>query len=391
MSLTLPTGYAAARARSCITNNLFRHVIRPARGGAGAVIVVFALLLGICAKGGLMGIPLACILIPWLFKYSYILFDHVVRGFDEPPTLDIQMVNPFNEQRPLAQLAIAAPVVAAVLWLARLKAPAAATCLAAVGLLLLPASVILLGLEGNVFKALYPVALLRVVKDLGLLYLTVLGAIAAYVLLLLALARLDLWLPLELATGMFALLSIFSLLGGVVYERRHALGLETWHSPEQAEERQRLRDIQDSEAIVTESYGLMRVGAHTKAWAMLQAWLATRRHAIEDYRWLCDRVGAWNDSRYANRLTEDYVARLLRLKRTGEALDAVAGRLRADPAFRPKTAADTLCIAQLAVRGGGRPSVARALLGDFASRFKDDPNLRTAAALRSELARRADP
>jgi hypothetical protein len=337
-----------------------------------------------------MGIPLACVLIPWFFKYAYILFDHVVRGFDEPPTLDIEMVNPFNEQRPLAQLAIAAPLVAAVLWMNAAHSRAAADCLAVVGLLLLPASVIRLGLEGNIFKAVHPVALVRMVRDLGLLYLVVLGAITAYVLTLAALMRLDLWLPLEIAMSMFALLSIFSLLGGVVYERRLALGLETWHSPEQAEERRRLRELRESEAIVTESYGLVRVGSHAKAWALLQAWLASHDYSTENYRWLCDRVSTWNDARYANRLTEDYVARLLLLKRTGEALDAVKNRLRVDPTFRPKTAADTLCIVQLAVGGGGAPNVARTLLGDFAARFHDDPRVRTADALRSELARRAD-
>ena len=34
-----------------------------------------------------------------LFKYAYVLFDHVVRGVDEPPALDINMANPLSEQR----------------------------------------------------------------------------------------------------------------------------------------------------------------------------------------------------------------------------------------------------------------------------------------------------
>ena len=51
---------------------------------------------------GFVGIPLAFIVGSWFFKYAYILFDHVVRGVEEPPVLDITMVNPVNEQRPLA-------------------------------------------------------------------------------------------------------------------------------------------------------------------------------------------------------------------------------------------------------------------------------------------------
>ena len=41
---------------------LFRHLVRPARGGAAGVVIVFAMLLAICAQAGLMGIPLALLL-----------------------------------------------------------------------------------------------------------------------------------------------------------------------------------------------------------------------------------------------------------------------------------------------------------------------------------------
>jgi hypothetical protein len=73
------------------------------------------------------------------------------------------------------------------------------------------------------------------------------------------------------------------------------------------------------------------------------------------------------------------------LKRTGEALDVVCSRLAADPSFRPKTAAATLQIAQLAARGGGVPKVARALTSDFADRFPGDPRTPTAVALARHL------
>src|ERR1700722_3687734 len=94
--------------------SLLRHLLRPARGGAAGVLIVFAGLFDIAVKAGLAGIPLALILTSWFFKYAYILFDHTVRGFDEPPTLDIQMLNPLDEQRPLAQVAILGLIYLAV-------------------------------------------------------------------------------------------------------------------------------------------------------------------------------------------------------------------------------------------------------------------------------------
>jgi hypothetical protein len=129
----------------------------------------------------------------------------------------------------------------------------------------------------------------------------------------------------------------------------------------------------------------MRADAHIKCWQTLSDWLKERGNTPEDYGWLCERTVSWDDPRYITRLTEDYVARLLTLQRTGEALDVVAKRLSLDPKFRPKSAADTLTIAQLAARGGGVPKVARILLSDFAGRFVGDPRVATADALKSHL------
>lgn len=173
-------------------------------------------------------------------------------------------------------------------------------------------------------------------------------------------------------------------LGGALYERRHELGLETWASPERIEERRRAQELRQSEKEVTEAYGQMRVGSHSRAWEQLQTWLTARGNDPEDYRWLCGRVATWGDPRYLTRLTEDHVDRLLALGRNGEALDVVTARLADDPAFRAKSAAATLQIARLAA-GGGKPRVARTLLADFSARFTDDPCIAAAAALARDL------
>lgn len=365
---------------------LLPHLLRPARGGAAAVLIVFAILLALAAKAGLTGIPLAFVLTSWFFKYAYILFDHSVRGFDEPPVLDISMLNPLDEQRPLGQVLILGLIGAAVIFARHMMGSTVAIIIAAAAGLLLPASVAILGLEGNVLKAAYPVAWLRMVLGLGPLYALVLAIIGGYSLLIAMLGRWELWLPVQIAIYMFCILSIFSVLGGALYERRHQLGLEPWASPERTEQVRSRQELRRSEKEVMDAYGQMRAGAHIDAWQHLQSWLAARGHAPEDYRWLCGRVATWGDPRYITRLTEDYVDRLLTLKRTGEALDVVAARLADDPTFRPKSAAATLQIARIAVTGGGTPRVARALLADFPTRFAAaDPSVPAAQALARQL------
>jgi hypothetical protein len=364
---------------------IISHLLRPARGGAAGVLIVFALLLTIASHAGLFGIPMACILTSWFCKYAYILFDHTVRGFDEPPALDIQMLNPLDEQRPLAQMVIFGLIFAAVYFAWRIMGPAPALGIAVAAALFLPASVAILGLEHNILKAAYPVAWVRMVVGLGPMYALVLAIIGGYSLLIALLGRWELWLPVQIAIYMFCILSIFSVLGGALYERRHELGLETWASPERTDELRRKQDLRDSEEQITEAYGQMRAGSHTQAWQLLQTWLAARGNAPDEYRWLCARVATWDDPRYLTRLTEDYVDRLLALKRTGEALDVVSARLAHDPSFRPKSAAATLAVARIAAVGGGTPRVARTLLADFPTRFAGDPSVVAATALARHL------
>ena len=368
-----------------VHSRLFRHLARPARGGAAGVVIVFALLFFIAAKAGIAGIPLAIILTSWFFKYAYILLDHIARGFDEPPTLDIKMLNPFDEQRPIAQVLILALIYLVVKFTSSYLGVVPGIAVALVLLFCLPASIAVLGLEGNLLRAAYPVAWIHMIRGLGLLYVLILLIIAAYGIALSLIGKLDLWFPIEAALGMFAVLSIFSFLGGAIYERRHELGVETWVSPERTADLEKKDELRRSDNLVMEAYGLMRVNSHTQCWQMLTDWLASRGNSTEDYRWLCERVQSWDDARYITRLTEERLDRLLLLKRSGEALDVVAQRLKVDPGFRPKSAGDTLAIAQLAARGGGKPAVARSLLADFAARFPGDPRVAAAAALAQRL------
>ena len=350
------------------------------------MVIVFALLLSIAAKAGfLLGLPLAMLVLSWFFKYCYILFDQVSRGFDDPPVMDISMMNPVSEQRPVAQVCVLGLLIGAIVVTNLYMGALPAVLLSVFCLLFLPASIAILGLEGNILKAAYPIAWIKMAIGLGHLYILVLGMIFLEYLFIYALGALDLWLSVRIAVGMFGALSIFSLLAGAVYERRDELGIDTYISPERTAERERKEELRQDQTRVTEAYGLMRAREHVKSWDLLQSWLKSHDHNPDAYLWLSDRVTSWDDARYITRLTEERVERLLVLKRTGAALDVVAERLGLDPNFRPKSAADTLSVAQLAARGGGKPTVARSLLSDFAARFPDDPRIPVAAALAQHL------
>jgi len=129
----------------------------------------------------------------------------------------------------------------------------------------------------------------------------------------------------------------------------------------------------------------MRARSHAEAWNVLRDWLTSRGNAPQDYHWLIERLEGWHDARYVTRATGEYIERLVALRQTGEALDALTHRLERDPAFRPKSARATLVLAQLSVEGGGRPRIARALLSDFDERFPGDPGAPAARRVAAHL------
>ncbi len=80
------------------------------------------------------------------------------------------MLNPLDEQRPLAQLVILGLIYVAVTFAQRMMGSTVAIGIAVVAVLFLPASVAVLGLERNILKAAYPVAWVRLVMGLGPMY-----------------------------------------------------------------------------------------------------------------------------------------------------------------------------------------------------------------------------
>lgn len=103
----------------------------------------------------MIGIP--AISLSWFFKYAYIKYAYLstmwFAALDEPPALDIATLDPVDEQRPLWQLAILFILVAGVRFVAEALPAAAWIILAVFAILHFPASVAILGLEGNRFKA----------------------------------------------------------------------------------------------------------------------------------------------------------------------------------------------------------------------------------------------
>lgn len=62
-----------------------RYAALPARPTVLILIAVLALGSVLVSNAGPLGIPLALLLLSWLFQYSYVLLEHVANGARAPP------------------------------------------------------------------------------------------------------------------------------------------------------------------------------------------------------------------------------------------------------------------------------------------------------------------
>jgi hypothetical protein len=357
---------------------IIRYLAMPLRTAPLLLIGTFSILLIVAARAGIVGIPLGLILLSWFSKYSFVLMDRLAAGVVEPPVLSTEMVNPLDEQRPMILLLMAIGLFhatdSASYWIGK---QGALVLMFAVGALL-PAVIAVQGATGTVVQSLNPRRVLGLIVRLRGDYLLILGFIVLVWLFsrFVVTSAIGDMLPLMLriALLMYAWLAIFSLIGGVLFERRFDIGLDDVNTPESLDTGagddtpdERVRDRE-----MDRIYAEWRGGAHANAWQTVMSLVDKSGDQIAELRWLYQRAAQWPDGRLADRLARELLPRLLAKRIAGEALDLVRERLKKNARFRPAGSADLLTLVQLSRTAGDR-ATARLLLQDFSTLYPGDP------------------
>ena len=372
---------------------ILRYLAIPLRTAPLLLIGTFSVLLLVATKAGFFGIPLGLILLSWFSKYSFVLMDHLADGVVEPPVLSIEMVNPLTEQRPMILLLMTIGLFyasdAASYWVGE---RGALVLMIAVGAIL-PAVVAVQGATGTVVQSLNPRRVLGLIARLRGDYVLILGFIALVGLLARFVVESSIGdaLPLvvRIVLLLYAGLAMFSLIGGVLFERRLDIGLEDVHTPQSVDKSvdtseddapdERVRDRE-----IDRIYAEWRGGAHANAWKTVLAIVGESADQMAELRWLYQRAAQWPDGRLADRLARELLPRLLAQRSTGEALDLVRERLKKDARFRLASSADLLTLVHLARTAGDR-ATARLLLHDFSKLYPGDPAQAVVDRLNTQL------
>ena len=324
------------------------------------LVGTFTILLLLALRSGLTGIFLFAAVASWFFKYCFVVLDTALAGRNELPVLSIEMLNPFDEQRPLTFGILVVASVGLVFAVKMYAGAAAALVLATALGLLLPASIAVLGLSSNVLLAAWPPRLFATLRGLGWDYLLLnLALLAAGFIFY---GQLSLAVPTWVALIAFQvlLLLLFGLIGAAVFEHRLEFGLDIRTPEEHRAERDRREHNQARQRALDHAYEQFRHQKPLEGWREIETWL--KAHAVGDatlseYHAVFEAACGWDDVRPGDRLANELLGMLLARRQTGVALGVAERRLAVNPQFRPTGAAR---LAELAA-AAGKPALRRQL------------------------------
>jgi pentatricopeptide repeat protein len=281
------------------------------------LIGIVSVLIAFFASAGIYGSLGIVILQIWIFKYCYVLIEHLANGRPEVPVLSTDMLSPF-EIRPMVQAAIIL-TAGALCWYVGGRA---ALVLALVFIALLPASVATLGVGERPWEAVNPLTLLRVIRGLGPYYPALLVVLFAYIGVSTLVARAAPLAIIAHATNLLLEISWFALVGGAIWFRRRPLGFEPERSPERAAARAESERAKLRAKMLDEVFQQARHGKHVDATRPLADWLRDLDGdtASRDALHVAEQTVRWDLVAALNPIGSTLIRHLLRAGRPDSAL-----------------------------------------------------------------------
>ena len=321
------------------------------------LIGVFSLLFSFFDFAGFYGLFAKLFVQIWVVKYCYVLIEHIADGAHDPPVMSTDMLSPF-EVRPWVQLGI---VIAGTFICMRIGGNAGFV-LGAIMLVMLPASIAVLGVGEPFYQAVNPLMLFRLVRGLGPYYLLILVSIPVYIGILLALSRFGVWSLFWYAAFLICQISFFSLIGGCLYLRRRQLGMEPSRSPERTAAREEAERTKVRAHMLDDVFQQARIGKHVEATRPLAEWFRTLdgETAARDAQFIAAQAIGWNMPAGLNTIGSTLIRHLLRAGRPDAAL-LVFERLRQNAPTLTLDSPDDLRMLIEFAEGAGRDQLAASM------------------------------
>lgn len=350
---------------------LIRALLTPFHFTSIVFITLLSLLLAIAINYDITDIlwllP-AFIVTSWVFKYAFAMLESIAHGESAAPVASYEMLSVF-EQRPMV-LAVMVLGIAQFMWWMH---GVAEYVLVAMLIALLPASIGILGATRRVMLSLNPLALWQTVTGMGWWYLVLLFVIATIVALTTRLASVGVWnAAIIWLIGMSVLLT-FSLIGGVMYERRIEIGHEPRNSPERVAVHDQREHQRQLRRALDEMYTAVRLGDLVRGVRELEQWLTTvdDDFVAADSEHIHSTVLGWNDVEMQIAVTRVLLVKLVNTEHPHMAGVITSTTLRNLSGFSFKSETELLPVVHAIQREF--PVVARQLVLNFVNTFPMTP------------------
>jgi tetratricopeptide (TPR) repeat protein len=343
--------------------------------------VVFYLLMPRSGAYSMLQLPAGIFFLSWTFKYAYAVLEHTALGYATSPMLTFNMWN-FTNRKPLKQILFLAAVLILSASIQQLAGNVPGILVLALGLLVTPASAVIIATENSLLKALNPLKLLLLIKLMGSAYGLIVVLFSLPVLLIGMLNGLPLLV--RIIGIMYLLIMTFHLLGFVVYHRREELGLQVSFSPEQESDAQQQAEQKQFNEVLDEVHQLAMGGRSEDAIAELFAKLPELGDTLETHQKLFARLSLWEDKSIALAQAKHYLTLLIQQKRLREANAIYQSCVELNPGFKPKNPFQILPLARYAYQQK-HDSLALTLVQDFTSRYPNHPDTIAVQLLTAKL------
>jgi pentatricopeptide repeat protein len=229
-------------------------------------------------------------------------------------------------------------------------------------ILLLPASIAVLGVGEPVYQAINPVTLLRLVRGLGPYYVAILVSIGIYGALLMLLDRLHVSTLFLHAARLLCEISFFSLIGGCLYLRRKQIGFEPSRSPERTAAREEYERLKLRAKMLDEVFQNVRIGKHVDATRPLARWLGELDETllVRDGLYVAEQAARWDYTGSLNTIASTLIRHMLRAGRADAALSVFELLRTRSPALTLDSAPDLRILIEYA-ESSGRAELAQAM------------------------------
>jgi len=310
-----------------------RELAYPARSlGTAVSLISFFLLLSLASAAGPIGLWLAFLVMPAMFRYLIMLVQARARGGDAAPI----GAEYFSPGASLWTLYVFVPMVFVGLgWrlIDQYFGVGAGLLFGLLAAAVVPAMMAVLAITQSPAQSLNPVALWTLMRETGVSYLF---GPATFILVLLA-PRFLSWLPslLQSLTELYLVFAFFAVTGATM--RRRKLIEEVYiDEPLQADAETQLSDLDKQRTgILDHAYGFVSRGNSEGGLKHIYTWLREDPDPEQAWAWFFEQMLQWEQERSALFYAQHYLSRLLAI---GELVKAVKLVLRCqilDETFRP--------------------------------------------------------